>query len=240
MPHTQTSPEQDRLDAVHRFLQLDYDRSSEFQDIVELAAQLCDVPVALITLLDEDVNWVKAHSGMDVTVMPRNTSFCQYAIQTSGMTIVHDAAKDERFDKNPMVQSQPNIRFYAGAPLTISSGLRLGTLCLFDGKPNQLSELQQKTMTILSRQVTFFMELQLSHKVLQQHVQQVEERNESLRRIAHMQSHDIRQPLTSIMGLINTIREDNYVADKERLLMMEDAANDLDAKIHAIVVETTG
>ncbi len=230
--------EKERLEAVHRFLQLDFDRSTEFQNIVELAAQLCDVPVALITLLDEEVNWVKAHAGMDVSVMPRNTSFCQYAIQQSAMTIVSDATKDQRFDNNPMVRSEPNIRFYAGAPLILNSGLRLGTLCLFDGKPNKLSELQQKTMTLLSRQAVFLMELELSHKLMQQHIKEIEANNESLRKIAHMQSHDIRQPLTSILGLINTIREDDYIIDKERLLMIEEAANELDGKIHAIVLET--
>ena len=154
------------------------------------------------------------------------------------MLIINDATKDSRFDDNPLVHEFPNVRFYAGAPLIVKNGVKLGTLCLFDEKPNTLTELQQKTLTVLSRQVTYLMELELGQLLLQQHVSEIEIQNESLRQIAQIQSHDIRQPLTSIMGLINTIKADDYVADKERLLMIEKAAKELDGKIHAIVAQT--
>ena len=170
--------------------------------------------------------------------MPRETSFCQYAIQQDDLLIVNDATKDSRFDNNPLVHESPNVYFYAGAPLIVKNGVKLGTLCLFDGKPNSLTELQQKTLTVLSRQVTYLMELELGQLLLQQHVKEIEMQNESLKKIAQIQSHDIRQPLTSILGMINVIKADNYVADKERLLMIESAANELDSKIHAIVAQT--
>lgn len=230
--------DQSRLDAVQLFLQLEYDQSRELQDIVNLAAELCDKPVALITILDKDVNWIKVRTGIDAEAMPAETSFCQYGIQQDGVLVIPDATQDDRFDNNPLVHQAPNVRFYAGAPLTIKSGLKLGTLCLFDARPNDITEQQQKILSILSKQVTFLMELELSYKLLKQHVAEIETRNESLMKIAHMQSHDIRQPLTSIMGLINTIKADNYMADKERLLMIEEAAIELDKKIHAIVDET--
>ena len=230
--------EKERLEEVHRFLQLDFDRSSEFQDIVDLAARLCDMPVALITLLDKEVNWIKVRTGIEAAVMPRDTSFCQFGIQQSGLLIIPDASKDHRFDDNPLVQADPKVRFYAGAPLCLNNGYRLGTLCLFDVKPNNITELQQKALVILSRQVTFLMELELNNKLLKQQVEKIEAHNAQLKKIAHIQSHDFRQPLTTIMGLINTIKEDDYVADKERLVLIEDAANNLDAKIHAIVSET--
>lgn len=230
--------ERERLEAVHRFLQLDYDRSKELQDIVNLAAELCEVPVALLTLLDENVNWIKVRTGIDAPAMPRETSFCQYTITDNNVLIIPDATEDQRFDNNPLVYEAPNVRFYAGSPLTIKSGLRIGSLCLFDGKPNNITPQQEKILSVLSRQAIFIMELELSHKVLREHVLEIEQRNESLRKIAHFQSHDIRQPLTSIMGLINLIKDDGYRADKERLEMIEEAANDLDSKIHAIVDET--
>jgi GAF domain-containing protein len=231
--------EKERLEEVHRFLQLGFDKSSEFQDIVDLASQLCDKPVALITLLDEDINWVKVRTGIQIEMMPRETSFCQYSIQQDDLLIIPDATKDKRFENNPLVQSDPNIRFYAGAPLTLNNGLKLGTLCLFDAKPNNISELQQKTLTILSRQVTFLMELELSHKLLQQHIAEIEAKNESLRKIAFMQSHEIRKPLSTIMGLVGNIKDQNYVADKEILLIIEEEANNLDTQIRAIVNETS-
>ncbi len=227
-----------RLEAVKNFLQLDFDKSQEFEDIVNLAAQLCEKPVALITLLDKEVNWVKVKSGLNVDIMPRETSFCQYSIQQDDLLVINDTTKDSRFDNNPLVNEAPNVRFYAGAPLVVKSGLKLGTLCLFDNRPNSLTELQQKTLTVLSRQVTFLMELELSQLLLKEHVAEIEKQNTSLRKIAQIQSHDIRQPLTSIMGLVNTIKADNYVADKERLLMIESAALELDRKIHAIVQQT--
>ncbi len=228
-----------RLEAVHEFLDLEYDQASEFQDIVNFAAELCGTPVALITLLDKDVNWVKVRTGIDAPAMPRETSFCQYTIQSDGLTIIPDTLEDRRFDNNPLVQEPPHVRFYAGAPLTIKGGIRLGSLCLFDAKPNNISKIQQKVLTVMARQVTFLMQLELSRKVLQNNLKALEEKNESLRNIAHMQSHDIRQPLTSIMGIIDMIKNDGYKADKEKLLMIEEAANELDNKIHAIVEQTT-
>jgi signal transduction histidine kinase len=230
--------EEARLEAVQIFLSLDYNKSKEFQEIVDLACELCNTPVALITLLDKDINWLKVKSGLNVDFMPRETSFCQYGIQQDNIMIVRNAKQDSRFDNNPLVQEPPNVLFYAGVPLIINNGLRLGMLCLFDNKPNDLSPLQQKTLAILSRQVTYLMELELSHMLLQAKMTEIEEQNTSLRKIAHMQSHDIRQPLTSIMGLINIIKEDNYLYDKERILMMEEAACMLDSKIHAIVQQT--
>ncbi len=230
--------ESERLEAVKNFLQLKFDKTQEFQDIVNLAAQLCEKPVALITLLDKEVNWVKVKTGLALDIMPRETSFCQYSIQQDDLLVINDTTKDSRFDDNPLVNESPNVRFYAGAPLIVKNGLKLGTLCLFDGKPNSLTELQQTTLTVLSRQVTFLMELELAQLLLMKHVAEIEKQNASLRKIAQIQSHDIRQPLTSIMGLVNTIKADNYMADKERLLMIESAANDLDRKIHAIVEQT--
>lgn len=228
-----------RLEAVQQFLDLEYDQASEFQDIVNFAAELCGAPVALITLLDKDVNWVKVRTGIDAPAMPRETSFCQYTIQSDGLTIIPDTLEDRRFDNNPLVHEPPHVRFYAGAPLTIKGGIRLGSLCLFDAKPNNISKIQQKALAVMARQVTFLMQLELSRKVLQDNLKTLEEKNESLRNIAHMQSHDIRQPLTSIMGIMDMIKNDGYKADKEKLLMIEEAANELDNKIHAIVEQTT-
>ena len=224
-------------ETVQSYLQLDF-KSREFQDIVDLASQLCEKPVSLITIIDEEINWIKVRTGIDVEVMPRETSFCQHCIEQDDLLIINDTTKDNRFDNNPLVYEQPHIRFYAGAPLILKNGFRLGTLCLFDAKPNHLTELQQKTLTILSRQVTFMLELEHSQKLLKEHVAKIEKQNASLLHIAQIQSHDIRHPLTSILGLINIIKEDGYLADKNVLLMLEQSAFDLDNKIRSIVQQT--
>lgn len=228
-----------RLEQVHKFLDLDFDQAMEFQDIVNFAVELCGTPVALITLLDEDINWVKVRAGIELPpAMPRETSFCQYTIQQDGLTIIPDTLLDERLTNNPLVHEPPHVRFYAAAPLTLKSGLRMGSLCLFDAKPNNISPLQQKALAVMARQVTFLLELEYSYKVLREQMATLEERNESLKSIAHMQSHDIRQPLTSILGLLDIIKGNDYKTNKEQLMMMEQAANELDNKIHSIVEQT--
>lgn len=233
-----TKFEKVRLEEVARFLELDFDKSSEFQEIVDLAAQLCEKPVALITLLGEEYNWLKVKSGTDIDVMPRETSFCQYGIQEDDLFIITDASKDARFSNNPLVHSDPNLRFYAGVPLTLSNGIKLGTLCLFDQKPNMLTAIQQKILPILARQVTFLMELEMSRMNLQKQIEQTEAKNDSLMKIAQLQSHQIRQPLTSIMGLINLVKEDYHAVDEEWLSMFQTATHNFDKIIYDIIAES--
>ncbi len=234
-----TNSENLRLEEVNRYLQLDFNKMSELQDIVDLATQLCDKPIALITILDEHVNWLKVRSGVDVEVMPRETSFCQYGIQQNDMLIIPDATKDDRFDDNPTVTSGPNIRFYAGAPLILDNGMKLGTLCLFDSKPNSITALQQKTLSILSRQVTSLLELALSDKLLKQQIEETEAKNASLMKIAFTQAHEIRQPLASIMGLVGLIKNELHIVDENWITMMNESANTLDGRIKSIIAETT-
>ena len=234
-----STTEQLRIDAVNKYLKVDFTKS-EFQDIVELAAKLCEKPVALITLLDEESNWLKVKYGTDIEVMPRETSFCQYGIQQDDLLIIPDATKDARFDNNPLVQLDPNLRFYAGAPLMVSDGMKVGTLCLFDQKANSLTEIQQKTLATLARQVTFIMESQLNSNLLKKQLHEIEAKNDSLLKIAQLQSHQIRQPLTTIMGLIGLVKNGHQTVDNEWLTMLEQATNNFDKTIHDIVAETIG
>lgn len=234
-----TMSEELRNEAVKKFLNVDFSKS-EFQDIVDLAAKLCEKPVALLTLLDEESNWLKVKYGTDIEVMPRETSFCQYGIQQDELLIIPDATNDSRFDNNPLVQSDPHLKFYAGAPLTVSNGLKIGTLCLFDQKANTLTDIQQKTLSVLARQVTFIMEMQLNSDVLQRQIREIEAKNDSLLKIAQLQSHQIRQPLTTIMGLINLVKDGHHSVDDEWLKMLEAATNNFDKTIHDIIAETVG
>lgn len=235
----QKDTEAKRLREVNRFLTLDFDISKEFTEITALAAELCETPVALITLLDKDINWIKVRTGFPAEAMPRETSFCQYTVLQDELLIIPDTTRDERFTNNPLVNEAPHVRFYAGAPLTIKSGVRLGSLCLFHAVPHHISATQQKVLSTLARQVTYLMELELNQKVLLQQIHAIEEKNNKLSNIAHIQSHEIRQPLTSIMGIVNLIKEDGYIAGKDKLLMLEEAAHQLDSRIHAIVDNTS-
>jgi PAS domain S-box-containing protein len=232
--------ESDRLVEVKKFLQLDFNKSTDFQEIVELAAKLCNKPVCLITLLDDKYNWHKVKYGTDIEVMPRESSFCQFGIQQNDILIVKDATKDERFNENPLVHSDRNLRFYAGVPLILKNGEKLGTLCLFDQKPNSLTAVQRKTLTLFAKQATVLMELEMSRMQLKIQVTKTEEKNESLMKIAQLQSHQIRQPLTTLMSLIQLIKEGYHEVNEEWLLMFEDATHNFDHTIRTIVAESIG
>lgn len=230
--------EKRRIEAVHQFLKIDFDKSVEYQVIVDLAAELCEKPVAILTLLDEKINWLKVRYGVDEEIMPADTSFCQYAVGSASIVVIEDATKDSRFIDNPLVYDPPFVRFYAGAPLILSNGLIVGTLCLFDIKPGVISDLQQKTLKVLSSQITNLMELEISHKLLKLKVEEIEERNKSLLKIANIQSHEVRHPLANIMGLVNILKEGYQTVDEEWIQMLMESANILDNKIASIVNET--
>lgn len=130
-----------------------------FDDLTELAARICEAPIALITLVDEDRQWFKAKVGVTVNETSRDISFCGHAIMQPDLFIVPDATKDKRFANNPLVTSDPKVRFYAGAPLITPDGYALGTLCVIDKVPRQLRADQQQALRILSRHVVSQLEL---------------------------------------------------------------------------------
>lgn len=230
--------EEERLREVNKYLELNFSELNEFQNIVELASKLCEKPVALITLLAEESNWLKVKVGTDIEVMPRGTSFCQYAIAQDELMVIADASKDPRFVTNPLVHSDPKLKFYAGAPLVLNNGYKLGTLCLFDTKPSELSDTQEQILTVLSRQVVFLLELEMSRTELIKQIEQTEAKNVSLTRIAQLQSHQIRQPLTTIMGLIGLVKHDYTELNAEWLAIFETAVGNFDNAISAIVAES--
>jgi GAF domain-containing protein len=133
--------EVERLAALRQLLLLDTPPEERFDRIVGFAAEEFDVPIVLISLVDSDRQWFKARIGLQACETPRSASFCGHAIHTHEYTVVPDATLDERFFDNPLVIGAPHIRFYAGAPLELQGGQRLGTLCLIDTVPRTLDKL---------------------------------------------------------------------------------------------------
>lgn len=127
--------EEDRLAALQRFELLDTPAEPAFDQITRLAAKLLKVPVALISLVDRDRQWFKSRVGLPVRETPREHAFCAHALDSDTLLVVGDARQDERFAGNPLVTGDPNIRFYAGAPLRTADGLTLGTICVIDDQP---------------------------------------------------------------------------------------------------------
>ncbi|MFC7420056.1 PAS domain S-box protein [Iodobacter arcticus] len=131
--------ETERLHLLHALELLDTEAEPAFDLITRLVSQILHVPIALVSLVDENRQWFKSRVGLDATETPREFAFCAHSIMNSGPMLVQDATQDERFADNPLVTGQPNIRFYAGMPIRSAGGLALGTLCAIDSKPRVLT-----------------------------------------------------------------------------------------------------
>src|ERR1035437_1759965 len=151
--------ETQRLAALREYQILDTTTEQTYDDITALAAYLCKVPIAMISLVDESRQWFKSKLGLNERETPRDVAFCAHAILQSEPLIVRDALKDSRFADSALVTRAPYIRFYAGYPLSSPEGFALGTLCAIDRKPRQLSAVQKQAMQSLSRQVMALLEL---------------------------------------------------------------------------------
>jgi len=357
--------EAERLKAVNKFLTLKISRGNELTEIARYAAEICHAKMAFITLMAADAEHILFGIGSEVKKISRKDSFCYYALQATDVFVVPDASLDSRFAGNPFCEPNGmNIKFYAGASLISNDGHKLGTLCVVGPEPKELSEIQQKMLAVLSRQVihildfdvslgllneqyleakkteiklsSFFessvschlligknlevlafnktlavimkethgMEMYIGNSVIDyiddvffpefftnfkqalkgKHIQsespmiragkkiwwnynyvpaldadgeiigvsynainisdlklkeqQSNAKDESLKAIAFIQAHEIRRPVSSIMGLMDLFKAEDYTATKEELKMMELAVLELDDKIRAIVNHT--
>lgn len=164
-PHPQ---QQDRLTALRSFEILDTDREKEFDEIVQLAAEICATNISVINFIDTDRQWFKAETGLGVRETPLETSLCSHAILEAEFLEINDTQLDPRMADNPLCQGDAALRFYAGALLNTDEGLPLGTLCVLHDKPMALTPLQRDTLRVLSRQVMARLEMRkaLNHAVL--------------------------------------------------------------------------
>jgi PAS domain S-box-containing protein len=147
------SAETARLAALDAYHVMDTAPEAVFDDIVAIASQICDVPIALISLVDSKRQWFKAALGVSVAETPREIAFCAHAIEQGSTFVVEDAARDPRFAANPLVTGDPNLRFYAGTQLRTPGGEAIGTLCVLDTRPRTLTAQQHQALQALGRQV---------------------------------------------------------------------------------------
>ena len=162
------SNESSRLAALLRFELLDTPAEAMFDNITALAAQICETPIALISLVDAERQWFKSRQGLDARETPRELAFCAHAINGETLFEVENALLDPRFRDNPLVTGAPDIRFYAGMPLADSEGHNLGTLCVIDRQPRQLSVQQKGALKLLAQQAINLFELRLQTRQQQE------------------------------------------------------------------------
>ena len=209
--------EKERITALYEYNILDTISEKDYDDITYIASEICNMPISLISIIDQDRQWFKSRLGIDDTETHRDVAFCAHAIlDPSELFIVNDVDKDERFHDNPMVTGPHKIRFYAGIPLLNNAGYPLGTLCVIDKKPNSLTPEQKATLKALGRQVVATLEAHKANLELEAQKAQLEELNRDLNRFAHVVAHDVKSPCSSLaMGIayIKDVYADKIDAD---------------------------
>ncbi len=213
-----------RLEYLKSLNILDTAPEDEFDQLVQLASAICGVPIALVTLINEDRQWFKANLGLDVPQTTREVSFCGHTILQNDIMEISDTHKDARFHDNPLVTNDPNIRFYAGIPLTAQNGYNLGSLCVIDSKPKILTDEQKLYLKILGRQVVLQIELRQQLHLQNERLNKIEEQNREIHslleskdqllaelsesnqtkdKILSVISHDLRSPLSSLKTIVD-------------------------------------
>jgi len=172
--------EQSRLKAVSRFKQLYNNTSTDLDGIASLAAQICNTPIALVTLIDEHMQWYKASVGTEITCTTRKLSLCNHTLTHEGVLLIPATDLDPRFNANPNVINEPQIKFYAGTRLITKEGLAVGSLCVMDYKAGSLDRHQQRSLEILAAQAVSLMELQWNLQSVTRQHQKIQEQKQSV------------------------------------------------------------
>jgi signal transduction histidine kinase len=226
----------ERLRALRSYGILDTAIEPAFDDITRIASYVCQTPISLISLVDEGRQWFKSEIGIGIRQTPLEQSFCAHALLEHSFLEVPDTTRDSRFDCNPLVTGAPHLRFYAGALLRTPDGLPLGTVCVLDDKPRQLSPEQHDMLAALARQVMSQMEFRRA-LLLSDRLQR------NISRVMAIAGHDLKQPLQVMVMAIDRVRNKLTDAkDRERLGLAVDAgmrmAEELDRLAETSVLQT--
>jgi signal transduction histidine kinase len=206
-----------RLAALFDTQVLDTPPEEDFDDIAQLASEICGTPMGLVSLVDQDRQWFKAKVGLEIAETSRDLSFCAYAINGHDLLEVPDASRDVRFADNPVVKSEDlGIRFYAGAPVVLDGTHSVGTVCVVDHVPRELTGEQRRSLRSLARHAA----VQLELRRYARHAGEIADRLRQLDRmkdsfLANV-SHELRTPLATIRGYLEILLESDFDGETSR------------------------
>ena len=193
--------ENDRLSSLKELEILDTAIEESYDEITKLASEICETPIALVSLLDETRQWFKSHHGLDAESTPRELAFCGHAILEEDIFEIQDSREDDRFHDNPLVTGAPNVIFYAGTQLKTPDNLNLGTLCVIDNQPRELNDFQKRALKTLGNQVSSLFELRRNLNRLSK-----AKAKEAALALAVTYSHEINNPLTIVAGNLRKVK----------------------------------
>ncbi|MBA2373955.1 MAG: GAF domain-containing protein, partial [Chloroflexi bacterium] len=205
--------EAERLEAIRRYDILDAPPDGAFDRITALAARLFQVPIAIVSIVDEDRIWFKSHHGLAVEEISRDRGLCASAILQDGPWVINDAARDPRALTNPLVAGEFGLKFYAGVPLQTADGHNLGTICLLDFEPRELTADETDTLEDLAGMVLSELELRLASR---RAVAEAHERAELKDAFMAMVSHELRTPATIIYAATQMLAGDSTLLRNPR------------------------
>ncbi|MDG1398596.1 MAG: GAF domain-containing sensor histidine kinase [Polaribacter sp.] len=208
--------EEERLRILDSYKILDTLPEEDYDALAKIASAICNTPIALISLIDEERQWFKSNYGLGARHTPREFAFCAHSIlNPDEIFVVEDATKDERFFDNPLTINDPNVIFYAGAPLNTSEGQPLGTLCVIDNKPRKLDDQQKESLKLLAKQVVSLLELRKKNLELEKTNTKVIQLNEQLNDFAYRLAHDLKSPISGVNFLLDVLKSDHTNLFKE-------------------------
>jgi len=200
--------ESERIESLRSYLVLDTEAEEEIDSLTQLASDICETPISLVSLIDTDRQWFKSKVGLSVSETNRDLAFCAHAINEIGeFFIVNDATADPRFFDNPLVTADPNVIFYAGAVLKSDQDLPLGTLCVIDNSPRTLTDNQINSLKTIAKQIMNLLNYKKSLRIQDELRVQLLQKNQDLEKFATIAAHDLKSPLTNILSAANLFSE---------------------------------